>query len=50
MPSRARKEELSAKFEGFLDQYKSIFVVEADFVGSCQLAQIRKAARGTAEM
>jgi len=43
-----RKQGYRAKLESYLDQYKSILIVEADNVGSNQMQKIRIALRGQA--
>ena len=44
---REKKEEYFAKLYSYLDEYKTIYVVSVNNVGSNQMHQIRKAIRGT---
>jgi large subunit ribosomal protein LP0 len=48
--SREKKEKYFAKLRGFLDEFNKCFLVGVDNVGSLQLAQIRMACRGKAEI
>lgn len=43
---RAKKEEYFTKLYAYLEEYKSIFIVRVDNVGSNQMHQIRKSLRG----
>lgn len=44
---RTKKEAYFTKLYSYLDEYKTIFIVSVDNVGSNQMHQIRKAMRGT---
>jgi len=48
MPTRARKNEYAARLKGYLTEYKKVLIVQADFVGSKQMQDIRAALRGQA--
>lgn len=48
MPSRERKEEYFAKLENLMENNTQLFLVEADNVGSNQMARVRIALRGLA--
>lgn len=50
MPINQKKREYAARVVRCINEYKSVFVVEADNVGSKQMQQVRHALRGTAEV
>jgi len=48
MPTRERKEQYGQRLREYLTEYKKVLIVQADFVGSKQLQDIRAALRGKA--
>jgi large subunit ribosomal protein LP0 len=50
MSKAGKKEEYFQKLKSYLEEYKSIFIVNVDNVGSNQMHQIRKSLRGDAKI
>ena len=50
MPVNDKKRAYAAKLKKFLLEFRSVFIVSVDNVGSKQMQQIRLALRGTAEI
>ncbi|KAF9576395.1 ribosomal protein P0 (A0) (L10E) [Mortierella alpina] len=50
MSKAGKKEQYFQKLKSYLEEYKSIFVVNVDNVGSNQMHEIRKALRGDAKI